>query len=107
MFHTPLFQPQWMWPALGFGTLLIVSVIPPLSRAMPVQNSDEWPVAALDYLEEHGQGGNFFGPPDYSAYVNWRLKEKAHSYTDTRGFFFPPQLLEDSQYLPQMAAGWE
>jgi hypothetical protein len=107
MFQTPLFQPQTAWPAAGLAALFVVSVIPPLSRSMPRQDSDEWPVAALDYLEATGQGGNFFGPPDYSTYVNWRLKDKARSYTDTRGFFFPPELLEDSQYLPQMTDGWE
>jgi hypothetical protein len=107
MFQSPLFRGQRAWPAVGLALLLMVSVIPRFSRAMPRQNSDDWPVAALDYLESTGQGGNFFGPPDYSAYVNWRLKDKAHGYTDTRGFFFPPELLEDSQYLPQMTAGWE
>jgi hypothetical protein len=107
MLQTPLFRPQWAWPAAGLTALLIVSIIPPLSRVMPRQNSDEWPVAALDFLEANGGGGNFFGPPDYSAYVNWRLKDKARGYTDTRGFFFPPLLLEDSHYLPQMTSGWE
>src|SRR6185369_15337352 len=69
MFQTALFRPQWAWPAAGFIVLFVVSIIPPLSRIMPRQNSDEWPVAALDYLEATGRGGNFFGPPDYSAYV--------------------------------------
>ncbi len=107
MFASPLFRPQWVWPAVGLAALAIVSLIPPLSRAMPRQNSDEWPVAALDYLESSSQGGNFFGPPDYSTYVTWRLKDKARSYTDTRGFYFPPVLLEDSHLLPQMTEGWE
>lgn len=107
MLNGSLFRLQPAWIAVGLAAFFVVSVIPPLSRAMPMQNMDEWPVAALNHLEATGATGNFFGPPDYSTYVNWRLKTKARSYTDTRGFFFPPQLLEDSQYLPEMAAGWE
>lgn len=107
MFTSPLFRPQWAWPIAAFGVLFAVSVISPISRTMPMQNSDEWPVAALDHLEARGIGGNFFGPPDYGAYVTWRLKDRAKDYVDTRGFFFPPELIEDSQYVPRMADGWQ
>jgi hypothetical protein len=107
MFGGRLFAVQPGWLMAGFGALLLISIIPPLSRSMPAQNSSEWPVAAVDFIEAQGLAGNFFGPPDYSTYVNWRLKDKARGYTDTRGFFFPPKLLEDSQYLPEMTAGWE
>src|SRR5205807_1862887 len=51
--------------------------------------------------------GRFFSPPDYGSYLGWRLGDKAKVYTDTRGFFFPPLLLEDSIYLPQLGPNWQ
>jgi hypothetical protein len=97
-------QPAW---AAGFvAGLLVLTVIPPLGRSMPVQNAPDWPVAALDHIERAGMSGNFFTPPDYGAYVGWRLKDRARTYMDTRGFFFPPLLVEDSHYVPAMGPQW-
>lgn len=98
------FQP--LWPALAALVFLVVSLIPPLGNSIPHQNSLQWPVAALDYAVEHQLHGRYFGIPDYGAYIGWRLKENGLVYTDTRGFFFPPQLLEDSIYLPRVVPEW-
>ncbi|MBI3411279.1 MAG: hypothetical protein HY040_23335 [Planctomycetes bacterium] len=95
-----------LWPALALGTLLVVSLIPPLSRRMPIQDAAEWPVAAVDHIEKAGWSGNFFAPPDYGAYLGWRLGDRCKIYTDTRGFFFPPELLEDSHFIPQLGPDW-
>lgn len=73
---------------------------------MPIQTSDEWPSGAVAYLETNQLAGNFFGPPNLVTFVNWKLKERARSYTDTRGFFFPPTLVEDCLYLPQLHGDW-
>jgi hypothetical protein len=73
---------------------------------MPLRDSPEWPVAALDHIERAGVRGNFFAPPDYGAYIGWRLKNEAKIYMDTRGFFFPPILVEDSHYVPAMGPQW-
>jgi hypothetical protein len=73
---------------------------------MPIQNSAAWPVRALDWCEAEGLTGRFFGPPDYGSYVGWRLRDRGKSYVDTRGFFFPGELIEDSHYLPQLGPGW-
>ncbi|HJT78837.1 MAG TPA: hypothetical protein VJ739_16655 [Gemmataceae bacterium] len=105
--NSALLRPQWAWPAAAVGVLAVVSLVPPLSRRMPIQDSPEWPAGALDWAETNGVSGRFFGPPDYGAYVTWRLGDRARCYTDTRGFFFTPELLEDSHYLPLMAPGWQ
>jgi hypothetical protein len=102
-----LFRFQMAWPAAAFAVLVVLSLIPPLARAMPVQDSGEWPLAAVDHIEKNGLHGRFFGPTDYGSYVTWRLGDRAQCYVDTRGFFFPPLLIEDSHYLPQLAAGWQ
>jgi hypothetical protein len=107
MFHSHFMRWQGSWLAAAFALLTIVSLMPAWSRRMPMRDSSEWPVAALDWIESRGLHGRFFGPPDYGSYVCWRLGEQARSYVDTRGFFFPAELIEDSQYLPQMASGWQ
>ncbi|MCI0640820.1 MAG: hypothetical protein L0Y70_17235 [Gemmataceae bacterium] len=103
---SPLFRWQPAWISATLVALLAMSLFPPLSRAMPLQNSGEWPVAALNHIEESGIAGRFFAPPDYGAYVGWRLGARGKIYTDTRGFFFPPVLLEDSHFIPQLGPEW-
>jgi hypothetical protein len=103
---SPWFCFQPFWPSAALVILLMISVIPPLSRNMPRQNASDWPVAAVDHIAEQGMSGRFFGPPDYGSYIGWRLGERARVYTDTRGFYFPPALLEDSHYLPQLGPDW-
>lgn len=99
-----VFQPGWL--ALGCAAFIVLSLVPAWSRAMPIENSPDWPVAALDAAQRAGLKGRFFGPPDYGAYVGWRLKDNGLCYTDTRGFFFPPLLLEDSHFIPQLGPQW-
>jgi hypothetical protein len=98
------FQPAW--PAAALAVLAVLSLIPPLSRRMPRQDAPEWPAAALTAIEEQGLRGRFFAPADYGSYLTWRLGDRARSYVDTRGFFFPPTLIEDSHFVPQMYADW-
>jgi hypothetical protein len=101
-----LFRFQPLWPAAGVALLAAVSLVPPLARAMPIQEDPQWPAAAVNHIERLGLSGRFFAPPDYGSYLTWRLGGRARSYTDTRGFFFPPELLEDSIYVPQLGPDW-
>jgi hypothetical protein len=94
------------WPLAAFGVLAVVSLIPPLAWRMPVQDAPDWPVAAVDAAERLGLAGRVFGPADYGSYVTWRLGERARCYVDTRTFFFPPVLFEDSHLIPQLAGDW-
>jgi hypothetical protein len=103
---SPMLRVQSLWPVAAVLLLAVVSLIPPWSRRMPMQDDRDWPAAALTYLQHKGIHGNFFGPPDYGAYVTWRLGEHAHCYADTRGFFYPPILLEDSHFVPQLGPQW-
>jgi hypothetical protein len=103
--NTTPFRFQWQ-PLAALAMLAVVSVVPPLSRAMPVQESSDWPVAAVDWMASHGVSGRFFADPNDGAYLTWRLHDRARCYADTRGFFFPPELLEDCQYLPQLSVDW-
>ena len=102
----PVFQFQWSWPTAAFAALAVVSVTPPLSRAVPIQDHPDWPVAAVDWMELHGVEGRIFTGPNDGAYLTWRLPGRVRCYADTRGFFFPPEILEDCQYLPQLTPDW-
>lgn len=104
--QSPLFRLQLGWLIAMCGVLLAISLVAPLARYMPDHEPIEWPRAALDYVENAEVSGRFFGPPDYGAYVGWRLKARGTVYADTRGFFFPPVLLEDSHFVPQLGPDW-
>jgi hypothetical protein len=101
-----LWRFQVAWPVTALAVLVVLSLIPPLSRRMPVQDDPEWPVAAVDAIERQGLHGRFFGPPDYGSYLTWRLGDRARCYVDTRGFFFPSELIADSHFIPQLAGDW-
>ena len=101
------FRFQWTWPIIAILILGVISLIPPLARQMPIQNSIEWPVAALDWLENGELRGRFFSIPDFGSYLGWRLRDRARVYVDTRGFFFPPELMEDSHYVTQLGPQWQ
>ena len=106
LLHAPAFQFQWSWPTAALAALAVVSVTPPLSRAVPIQDHPDWPVAAVDWIEAHGVEGRIFAGPNDGAYLTWRLPGRVRCYADTRGFFFPPEILEDCQYLPQLTPDW-
>jgi hypothetical protein len=106
MLNSRLLRFQPLWAAAALLALAAVSLLPPLARRLPIRDGDQWPTAAVDRIEQLGLSGRFFGPPDYGAYLTWRLGGRALIYTDTRGFFFPPVLLEDSHFIPQLGPDW-
>lgn len=106
LFDAPTFRFQWFWPAAGFALLAVASLVPPLGQKMPSFESPEWPARAADWIEANGPSGRFFASPNDGAYLLWRFPGQSLDYVDTRGFFFPPELLEDSHYLPQLGTDW-
>jgi hypothetical protein len=105
-FQRPQFRVQPGWLIGACIVLIVASLTPPLGRRMPKQNSPEWPVAALDWIEANGVHGRFFAQPDHGTYIGWRLRERGLCYVDARGFLFPPELIEDSHFLQQLTAEW-
>jgi hypothetical protein len=106
LFGSPLFRLEWAWPVGTLMVLGVLSVTPVVAWRMPIQDRSDWPTAALDWMQQEGLAGNFFAPPDYGAYLTWRLGPQARVYADTRGFFFPPELLEDCHFIPQFGPDW-
>jgi hypothetical protein len=106
---SPAFRWQPAWPALALAALAVAS-LPPWGRAMPAHEQAVWPTAAVDWVEAHGLPGaepqRVFGPPDYGAYLIWRLDGRVRVFTDTRGFYFDAELIGDSHYLPLAEPGW-
>jgi hypothetical protein len=105
LLRSPLFRWNWAWPVGALAVLTLLSIIPPLSREMPMRNNSAWPVGAADWIDAHGVEGRIFAAPDDGAYLMWR-QPSVRCYVDTRYLFFPPELIEDCQYLPQLAPGW-
>jgi hypothetical protein len=105
LLHAPLFRWQWTWPAAAVAALAVLSIIPPVSRAMPVRDNPDWPVAAADWMDAHALDGRVFAAPDDAAYLMWR-RPGVRCYADTRFLFFPSELVEDCQYLPQLTPDW-
>jgi hypothetical protein len=102
---------QWAWPVAGLALLTMISIVPPLGRQMPIQERDVYPAGAVAWIETHGQPTakapwRIFGPPDYGAYLVWRLGDRVRCYSDTRGFCFPSRLIEDSHFIPLLGPDW-
>jgi hypothetical protein len=97
------FQRSW-----AVGLVLVLAVVSlSLGNLLRSQHGKDWPSAAVDFIEREDLRGNFFSNPNHGAYLLWRLgPDRAHCYVDTRGFFFPPELLEDSTYIPHLAEDW-
>jgi hypothetical protein len=110
LFYSPALRPEWFWPGLVLGLLAVVSLTPPLGRRVPVQEARRYPSAAVNWIEQNGLPTpgpwRVFGPPDYGAYLVWRLGDRVRCYADTRTFCYPPELIEDSHYVPLLADGW-
>jgi hypothetical protein len=107
---SPVFRCQWQWPAVTTVFLAVVSLTPPLSRLMPMQESDKYPIATAAWIESHGLPGkgpwHIFGRPDDGAYLIWRLGDRVRCYADTRSFCYPPEIFADSYYVPILGPDW-
>lgn len=107
LFQRPLFRWQPFWPGLALAVLAVWAIVPPLGRRVPNLWMDDTPVAAGEWLDAQGLHGNFFGCTTYGTYLIWRLPDRVRCYADTRGFFFPPRIIEDTQYVPQAVGDWQ
>jgi hypothetical protein len=105
----PLLRPQPFWPAAIFASLACFSVIPIAAR-VPNREARHWPTAALNWIEQGNlptpAPWNIFTGSDEGTYLLWRLPGRARVYSDTRGFFYPGDLLMDSYHLPAADDDW-
>jgi hypothetical protein len=105
---TPGFRFQRGWALTLVLLLSVFSLTPMLAGSIPRTHGKDWPEAALDFIEEHDLRGRFFSNPNHGTYLVWRRgPERALCYVDTRGFYFPPRLLEDSYHIPHLGDAWQ
>lgn len=105
----PLLKPQTGWLGVGL-VLMTVFALSPWSSPAPNAENRRWPREAADWIA----AGNLPTPPpwnifsgsDEGSYLLWRFPEKARVYTDTRGFYYPGDLLLDSYHLPGADGEW-
>jgi hypothetical protein len=105
--HSPAWTWQWTWPAAAVATLIGLVSIPPISQQLMAVNLRDNPVAAVEWMQANNIHGRIFGPPDYGSYLGWHMGNQAKCYVDTRGFYFPPQLIADAQLLPALTDDWQ
>lgn len=106
MTNDRLFRFEWFWPAVAFLLLVLAVLLPPVARRLPIPEPWYWPTGAVNAIAEQGLKGRFFGPADYGAYLILFAPDRAKVYVDTRGFFFPPELLEDSVFILKCEFDW-
>ncbi len=103
----PAFRFQPVWAVTLIVLLSVFSLTPALAGLVPRQHGVDWPVGVVDHIEKQDLRGRFFCNANHGAYLVWRRgPDKARCYVDTRGFFFPPQLLEDALFIPQLGDDW-
>ena len=110
IFQGPFLQPQAGWPVAIVAGLAVLSILP-MKITLPNREAAHWPTAAVAWIESGGLPSagpwNIFSGSDEGTYLLWRLPEKALVYSDTRGFYYPGELLMDSYYLPGADAEWQ
>jgi hypothetical protein len=109
-FERPTLRWQPWVPAAGLGVLAVVTIMPPLNRALPRPADPEYPAAAVDWLAKHmpagGKPARVFSIPEYGSYLIGRLGERVRVYADSRGFYLPPEVIADAVLTPTLAPGW-
>ncbi len=96
--------------AAALGVLVVVTVVPPLNRALPRPADPEYPAAAVDWLAGHlpsgGKPVRVFAIPEYGSYLIGRLGDRVRVYADSRGFYLPPEVVADAVHTPALAPDW-
>jgi hypothetical protein len=107
--NSPLFGFQPVWPALGFAAIAVISLLP-LGDRLPNRQRADWPTEAADWIEKGGLSGpgpwNVFSGYNEGSYLIWRFDGRVRVYSDTRGFYYPGEFLDDSYALPRAVDNW-
>jgi hypothetical protein len=108
--NSPLFKLQPIWPAIGFAAIALVSLWPWRDR-VPNKELPDWPREAADWIAAGGISGpgpwNVFSGYNEGSYLIWRFDGHVKVYSDTRGFYYPGDLLDDSYSLPRARGDWQ
>lgn len=107
--NAPLLRLQPIWPALGFAALAVISLMP-LGDRLPNRERADWPTEAADWIESGGLSGpgpwKVFSGYNEGSYLIWRFDGRVRVYSDTRGFYYPGEFLDDSYKLPRALGDW-
>lgn len=108
--NSPLFKLQPIWPAIGFAAIALVSLWP-WGERVPNKELPDWPREAADWIAAGGLSGpgpwNVFSGYNEGSYLIWRFDGHVKVYSDTRGFYYPGDLLDDSYSLPRARGDWQ
>ena len=98
-----------IWPILfGLGFILFIGV------RYQVQNESlthfdvhVFPVAAVDWLDEHPQSGNMFNEINWGGYLLYRLWPEQKVFLDSQTDFYGEALVREYETSLTMREGWE
>lgn len=101
-------QPGWL--LIGFGLMVAVALLP-WGERLPNRENADWPREAVDWVAAEQlptpSPWKVFSGGNEGAYMIWRLDGRARVYADTRGFYYPGELLADSYHLSSASPGWQ
>ena len=107
--NLPMLRPEPVW-CLGGLVVIIVASLMPWGERLPNRESPDWPREAADWIEAGGLPGDgpwkVFCGYNEGAYFIWRFDGRVKVYSDTRGFFYPGEVLSDSYALPRAIGDW-
>ena len=99
---SPLLRSQPVWTWCSFGLIVVLGLLPWGNR-LPNREDAEWPTGAADWLAASHlptpAPWKVFSGPNEGSYLIWRLDGQALVYSDTRGFYYPGQVISDSVFL--------
>ncbi len=109
MLNGPVLRLQPIWPAIGLGLLTLASAWPWADKVPNAERTD-WPHAAADWIAAGGLSGpgpwKVFSGQNEGSYLIWRFDGRVKVHSDTRGFYYPGDLLLESFWLPRALGDW-
>jgi hypothetical protein len=100
----PALHWQWFWPVAGVSTLALTPLVLPRALWTELNYHEDLPIRAVNWIKMQGLHGRFFANPLYGTLLEWELADRVRVYVDTRGFFFPSEVLEDSVVIAYTSA---
>lgn len=79
----------------------------PLARPELLVRTDNRPVEAIRYLEQHRMAGRMFNWYDWGGYLIWRLDPQYQVFIDGRADVYGQEILSDVITVNRLQPGWQ
>ena len=100
--HIKLFPPYdpdidkpWLNAVVMAGIAVALIFTFPSARRLQQTVDNEYPSAALKYMQQHGINGRIFSPAEFGGFIEWTAPD-VQSFTDGRSVFVETGIFQDS-----------